>query len=529
MSDLKLLSYLINYLPYPLFWKDSQLVFRGCNLQFAKQFGYDSPDHIIGKSDYDFPFSSTLIEQYRQDDLSILTTGCSKLSYEEVQHQANGKEKVMLVSKVPFYDEHHAVVGVIGIYTDITARKEAEAFLEKAKQQAELESRAKTEFIANMSHDIRTPLTGVVGLSQWLEKALELPEQKQYARWIYESGKELLGLLTGILEVSFIEEGCSQSLVDEPFDLRQCIESILTLELPLIQVKGIEIHIQVDALIPTYIVTDRTKLHRVLLNLVGNAIKFTSKGHVTIHVSCLFASTERFQLQFRVSDTGIGIPLLMQDKVFERFFRGSPSSKGLYDGYGVGLSIVHSYVALLGGHLQFVSEEGVGSTFYFDLSVKTVSSDVLNQLLQAEQQNQKNMRCVDTIQFDDQETSPHVLLVEDNTIALRVIENILKQSGCRFTSVTDGESALRLRKTESFDFILTDLGLPGISGDELAHFIRDWERQEHQPAIPILGLTAHAHTQLQQHCLQQGMNEIFIKPMSIDTLLLIKKKYARCE
>jgi len=516
MSPLKLLASLIDYLPHAIFWKDTSLVFGGCNKQFAEQFGYTSADDIIGKSDYDFPFSAEEIERYREDDLFVLTTGIPKLNYEERQRQSSGDDKIMLVSKVPIHDDTNNIVGVLVVYTEITQRKADEKSLLEAKNQAELENQAKTDFIANMSHDIRTPLSGVVGLSQLLELKLSTPDHKQYARWIQQCGDELLKLLNGILDFVSMDHIKSNILEDDVFNLRQCIQSILCLERPLVQVKGLEVKVLIQDNIPEYLRGDRTKLHRVLLNLIGNAIKFTTSGSVTLDISTIALTTTGMRLQFKVIDTGVGIPLEVQHKIFERFFRAIPSSKGLYDGHGVGLSIAHTYVDLLGGTLQCVSELGVGSTFYFDISLE-----------QAEAIPQKKNHPV-KIEPVIAPMSDHkciVLLVEDNWIALKVIEEMVHRSGLLFSSTTCGESALELIKNNHYDLIITDLGLPGMSGETLARMVREWEISEHRHSTPIIGLTAHASFKVKNDCLTHGMSAVYSKPIDLNTLELIQTKF----
>lgn len=513
MSPLKLLASLIDYLPHAIFWKDEALVFRGCNKQFAEQFGYSSPQDIIGKSDYDFPFYAPVIAGYHDDDLHVLTTGIPKLNYEEQQRQSTGEDKIMLVSKVPVHGKNNTIVGVLGIYTDITQRKADEKRLLEAKNQAELENQAKTEFIANMSHDIRTPLTGVVGLSQLLELQLLDHDQKQYASWIQKSGEELLSLLNGILDVVSMGQVHDSAVESESFDLRQCIQSILCLERPLVQVKGLVVNIQIEESIPKYLKGDRTKLHRVLLNLLGNAIKFTASGTVTLDVSTIAVTTASYRLHFSVTDTGVGIPASVQHKIFDRFFRASPSSKGLYDGHGVGLSIAHSYVESLGGQLQCVSAEGNGSTFYFDISLSKSESNLVAE--------NADISVLPEPRIFDRTFS--VLLVEDNWIALTVIEDMVQRSGLLFTSATCGESAIEMIKANNYDLIITDLGLPGISGEVLSSTIREWEKLEQRVPTPIIGLTAHASALVKIDCLSHGMNAVYSKPIDLSTIESIKQ------
>ncbi len=268
-----------------------------------------------------------MIELYRQDDKEIMETGLPKLNYEEVQVQPNGTEKVVLVSKVPFYNEKKEIIGILGIYTDITSKKEQEKLLRQAKEAAEALNNAKTDFIANMSHDIRTPLSGIVGMSQLLMTELTNLKFKQYAQWIQDSGQQLLGLLNGILDVVFVEQMNERDLHIGPFDIKGCIDDIIQLEKPSIQLKNLELRMNIHEDIPSFVYTDGTKLHRVLLNLIGNAVKFTQSGYVSITIYPVAKSEHEVTLHFSIKDTGIGIPILLQEKIFERFYRVTPLTR----------------------------------------------------------------------------------------------------------------------------------------------------------------------------------------------------------
>ena len=239
-----ILSSLINYIPHAIFWKDKNYVFRGCNLEFAKQFGYDSPEQIIGKTDYDFPFTKEMIDIYHQDDKQVLEYGLPKINYEETQIQPNGIEKVVLVSKVPFFNEKNEIIGILGIYTDITQKKEEEKQLKIAKDSAELANRAKDEFIANMSHDIRTPLSGIIGISALLEKEVEKPEEKEHAHLINVSGEQLLALLNSVLDIVSTNEK-EDDVKHHIVDIYQLIQKIADLELPAIKLKNLNLLVDI--------------------------------------------------------------------------------------------------------------------------------------------------------------------------------------------------------------------------------------------------------------------------------------------
>ena len=506
---------LINQLPAAIFWKNTESVFLGCNQYFADLAKLSSPEDIIGKTDYDLPWGNNEGDLYRKDDQEVMHSKLPKLGIEESQTLSNGDVITLLTNKIPLFSKNNVVVGLLGIFHDITARKEMERSLEKAKNQAEAANRAKTAFIANMSHDIRTPLSGIVGMSALLVDDVQNQEQKQYSRWIKESGDQLLGLLNGILEV-VSAENVSESendLREETFDLRQCIHDIVQLERPTTTLKNLDLLVDIDKDVPKYITSDRTKLHRVILNLLDNAIKFTTSGHISIQVKHIGSGIGQAQIYFGVADTGTGIPQHLQNEVFDRFFRATPSYKGTHTGHGVGLHIAQSYVKLLGGEIKLRSKENVGTTFYFDLPCKIgIKTNAAHQTIKIQQttpaQNHSSVRKHKVNQV------PNLLLVEDNAVALRMAEVMASKAGYRFTSVATGEQALELAQAISFDLIVTDIGLPGISGHEFTRRLRELEVSLKRKPAPIVGLTAHARETAAEECLLSGMSDVFTKPFT---------------
>ncbi|MDP3561818.1 MAG: ATP-binding protein [Legionellaceae bacterium] len=367
-----LLKSLINHIPHAVFWKDTNHIFQGCNKEFAEQFGYESPDNIIGKSDYDFSFSPDAIQKYHLDEEEILTTGIAKLNYEEIQHQSDGTIKILFVSKVPVYDDKDQISGILGIYTDITERKNKEIQLKIAKAAAEAANHAKIQFIANMSHDIRTPLTGIIGLSTILAQAEENPLLKQYSHDIHDCGKQLLNMLNSILDMASADQMNERDIVNESFELKKCIQDIVDIEKPTATFKKLNLLTYIDPALPMYLINDQTKIHRILLNLLSNAVKFTFDGSITISVQLIKLSIDKAIIRFSIIDTGIGIPVELQHQIFDRFFRASPSYKGQYAGHGVGLQIAQSYANLLKSEIKLTSQEGKGTIFYFDLTSMVV-------------------------------------------------------------------------------------------------------------------------------------------------------------
>ena len=517
----------IDHIPnHYIFWKDINSVYLGCNTALAFAVGLKSSSEIIGKTDYDLPTPKEQSDAYRADDIFVMKTGKPKLNIEENQTLSDGVQRTISTSKIPLLNAQGNVYGVLAIYSDITERKKLELSLEKAKNKAETANKTKAAFIANMSHDLRTPLTGILGLSTLIADSALTSDEKENAHMIHDSGEQLLVLLNGILDVIAADNLGENDVYNESFDLRQLIESIIQLERPTTQLRKLALHVDIDKDVPTYIISDRTKLHRVLLNLLGNAIKFTKIGSITLKVTCLNITATDVHLQLDVKDTGIGIPLEFQDKVFDRFYRVTPSYKGTYAGHGVGLDIAQSYIKLLGGHITLTSQEGVGTTFHVDLPCKIDNKKDLalqKPLLPTEEEkiiplSNKSLTPplgVETIFNNKKATTndvPYFLLIEDNSMALKVLESIVSKSGCKYTSVMNGEEAFELMKSTVFDLVITDIGLPGISGTELTSAIHTWEKENDRAPQPIVGLTGHAREAAYDECIAAGMNDVFTKP-----------------
>ncbi|ASQ45323.1 PAS domain-containing hybrid sensor histidine kinase/response regulator [Legionella clemsonensis] len=441
----------------------------------------------------------------------------------------NGEVRWIIDKGFPLINHRGVCYGVTGVATDVTDELKQTEDLKKAKEAAEIANKAKSEFIANMSHDIRTPLSGIVGLSKLLEDEAQTAIEKEYAYWINQSGEQLLDLLNNVLELISLENMKELEVNQEWFSLKEELQTICKLELPAIKVKNLEFTLDIEESVPDFILSDRIKIHQILLNLLGNAIKFTEKGHIILAVKHLSSSKETVELEFRVEDTGIGIADNQQERVFERFFRIDPSYKGIYKGYGLGLHIVKKYVALLGGEIRLKSMVGKGSIFAFKLSVKSgmgyPTSPLSNSHELEGENSSKEKHTANVKPFSHtnklkqaSNELPHLLLIEDNTIALRLLESVSKQVGCQFTSTMDAEEAFELVKQNNYDLIITDIGLPGMSGIELTIYIRHWEQALNKKPVPIVGLTAHSLGSSVDECLEAGMNKVFAKPINLATM-----------
>ena len=519
LEDLQLEN-VLNYAPGLFYWKDTNSVYRGCNDEFARLAGLESRAHVKGKTDYEMSWKDRG-DLYRAVDQQVIKSGIPVLNYEDVFKLSDGKPMIAITNKVPLWSTKGEVIGLLGITVDISRQKEVELALKIAKEQAEIANQAKTEFISNISHDIRNPLTGVVDMAKLLEVQVSNEKHKQFARWLGESSSQLLDMLNTVLDLVSLDYAAEEKIHTQSFDIRALVQGIIDLEKPSAVMKGIDLVRHIDDNIPRFLKADAVKLHRILLNLLGNAIKFTDQGYVDIRIILLSNTKDSCRLQCQVIDTGIGISKALQDKVFEQFFRVIPSRLGVHEGHGVGLHIAQSYAQLMGSVIKIKSELDQGTMFYFDLDLAKSDADAisLDHALTEDLPIKASQSSIKTSQ-----KPLHVLLVEDNKIALFMLESLVTQAGYHFSSARDGVTALEMAQKQSFDLLITDLGLPKLSGLDLTRALRA-DIHGLNRSIPIFGLTAHPNFKINAECLDAGMNKAFTKPMSAAILDSIRLNY----
>lgn len=523
------LKKVIEHLPGDVYWKDKDGKWLGVNSTGSttlKKMGFIAEKKdILGKTDFQL-FNKETAEQFRKHDIEVMTQKIEIIK-EEINVLPSGEEIIQLSTKRPLYNEQGEIVGIVGNTIDITYLKHIEADLKIAKEKAEAASHAKSEFIANISHDLRTPLTGLITMSETLRDKLAGQEGEEEAMLLHESGLQILDFCNNILDFISADNDTGQTIQERCFNLQELIQSISALEMPMIKSKSLTFSSYIDSDIPLYLIKDNTKLFRVLLNLLGNAIKFTEKGHVGIHAKMIEQDSDNVTVEFSVTDTGIGIKPELQQQIFEHFFRINASYKGVYNGNGLGLAIAQKYVQLLGADRIYVdSKENKGSRFHFKLSFK-----IGKQQTQKIQPTNKHTSINDlklSSSVEDSRLSndvPFLLLIEDNKIALFSLEILVKKAGCRFKSAETGEKGVELAKKYNFDLIISDIGLPGISGIEVAIMIRAWEKENHRNKVPIVALTGHAAQMAESECLQAGIDKVLTKAASSANLTNILEQF----
>ncbi|HKL48293.1 MAG TPA: ATP-binding protein, partial [Desulfuromonadales bacterium] len=391
--------------------------------------------------------------------------------------------------------------GLTSAAFDVTEKKRTEKELKKAKTAAEEASRAKSEFLANMSHEIRTPMTAFMTAIEHLQGIEKDPEHLRILDMADLAAKRLRSLIEEVLDFSRIEAR-KVDIKEEPFDLRSFIDDITQIFTLSASDKNLHFETQIAGQIPPILLGDSDKLGQVLINLVGNAVKFTHQGNVRLRVT-----PRDGLLEFSISDTGIGIPEDRQGMLFESFTQVDSSFKRSYGGTGLGLAISKGLVELMGGEIRVRSREAEGSVFSFTIPLKTAGGQ------------QDTAAAIPLEEFSDSSPVP-ILLAEDDPMIREAISMMLQQRGWRTEGVGTGREALERWRKGDLPLILMDLQMPEMDGIEATQLIRKEEPDETGRCC-IIGLTAHALPEVLEECLAAGMDEVLTKPVQMNDLLSI--------
>ncbi len=354
------LNNMIANMPGHVYWKNKEGVYLGCNNRQAKSLGFSYGSEIIGKTDFDLPWKKEVANLFRENDIRIMESEQTEIV--EEKSQVDGKEAIMLSQKTPLWNNKGEVVGILGISTDITDRKEFENSLRFAKEAAEAANQAKTEFLANMRHDIRTPLTGIVGFSEILKSESKEPRIKEYADNLVASSKALLNLMNEVLEAVRVSSG-EIPMLKRKFNLANTVEQVMALYQARAKEKELNLSHTLDIKLPQFVIGDKIRVHRVLMELISNALNFTDNGYVTVKVELAKQKDRELVIRMIVSDSGLGIPKDKQQDIYVQFKRLTPSYQGIYKGAGLGLYVVKQFIDELGGEIYVDSEPRKGTCF----------------------------------------------------------------------------------------------------------------------------------------------------------------------
>ena len=466
-------------------------------------------DELIGA-----PFKSYFTDPERAEaGIKLVLSEKKVTDYELTACARDGKQTVVSYNATTFYDRGRTLQGVFAAARDVTERKRVEAELREAKANAESASRTKSDFLASMSHEIRTPMNAIMGIADLLAKTALSPEQDKYVQIFRRAGDNLLNLINDILDLSKVEAS-QLELERTGFSLNDLLEKVTEMVAVRAHEKGLALVCEIAPNVPTDLVGDSTRLRQVLLNLLGNAIKFTESGEVALRVTPDADSSVPTALRFTISDTGIGIPGEKLGRVFERFTQANSSTTRRFGGSGLGLTISKRLVELMGGRIWAESSVGKGSVFSFAVPLEIWAGAIRRAAVPVGTGPELPLPAL------------RILLAEDSPDNCTITVAYLQDTPYRVEIAENGTIACEKFTAGQYDLVLMDRQMPVMDGLTATRTIRAWEQANDRPPTPIIALTASALKGDREMCLAAGCTAYLSKPIKQEVLLQAIKEHS---
>lgn len=522
-----LLYSLIDSIPDLIFYKDLKGVYLGCNPAFGKFVGFHRQD-VVDKTDYDL-FPKEMADFFREQDRLMLSTGRPRSNEEWVDYP-DGRRVLLETLRTPYFGPYGEILGLVGISRDVTERKEMQEELKRAKESAEKANQAKSEFLAGMSHEIRTPMSGVIGMADLLMETDLDPEQKKGLELIHSSAHSLLTIINDILDISKIEAGKIE-LESIDFDLRAVLRDMNSLMAIKAAEKSLTYRCVIDPDVPSLLRGDPGRLRQVLINLIGNAAKFTAAGGISLEVSCKSEDERKVRIGFVITDTGIGIPEDQVERLFEKFTQLDMSTTRKYGGTGLGLAISRQLCQMMGGEIHVESEVGKGSRFHLTvlLGKQGQPAEASAGSAPAAQGGPSPRPGTARRRKAPASGDSVILLVEDNETIQLVSLGLLKNLGYAADLAQNGQEAIQALEKKDYRLVLMDMEMPVMDGYAATEAIRGEDSPVRNPDVPIIAMTAHAMQRDLDRCLAVGMNGYLTKPVKKQDLSTILETYLGVE
>ncbi|WP_345888694.1 ATP-binding protein [Shewanella algae] len=502
-EQLVFMQEVVDSIPHPIYVRDINRRLILCNESYQRVFRTSKEDalyktamegvhRVLEAPDIDKEYQSSIRE--------------NRAFYRDRKMHIDGQSMDIYHWFQPYRGEQGQIQGIVGGWIDVSDRVKLMEQLTQAKDMADGASKAKTQFLATMSHEIRTPMNAIIGL---LELSLKRAQDNQFdfnsIRVAYDSAKGLLDLIGDILDVVRIEAG-QLSLNPVQVELKQTLDSVIRIFDGIAIQKGLALTLEFDSELPKYVQLDPLRVKQILSNLIGNAIKFTDQGHIKVTAQKELDAEEKAQLLLRVADTGIGIPIEEQQKLFRPFAQvhNGAHNKG---GTGLGLMICRSLCDMMGGTLSMMSEPGQGTCISMRIPLLAAETHLFGE-------NKVNSTAdvIPSIQ------AQHVLIVDDHPANRLLLSQQLRYLGHTVEEANDGKEALQLFSQHSYKIVITDCNMPEMDGYELSRRLRQLEQNQNLSPAVLLGYTANAQLEAKRACIDAGMNDCLFKPISLEEL-----------